>query len=216
MGFQLPPTLPDYSKLNQVLNSSGMQKVNPPVYEILSRLIQAVQQSQDTFISNVITNTVNNNITNGNIIIPSSGGSPEILVSDKTITGAQAKTLFTTPIDIVGNPTGGILLPLKAIFHCSQPATYFFTRNADLAYDVIGGSPVGISILGPITQIQTNATQDVWKIFEPNNIGGSTLGNPFGKDIWLQATADNNVGGFDPGNINQILIRVFSLMTVNI
>lgn len=52
MGFQQPPTLPDYSKLIQVLNSSGLQLVNPPTYEIISRLIEAVKQSQDVIVNN--------------------------------------------------------------------------------------------------------------------------------------------------------------------
>jgi hypothetical protein len=56
MGFQLPPTLPDYSKLIAQLNSSGMQKVNPPIYEILTRLIQAVSQSQEVITTNITNN----------------------------------------------------------------------------------------------------------------------------------------------------------------
>lgn len=55
MGFQQPPSLPDYSKLTFMLNNSGVQKWNPAVYDILKQLIYAVQQSQ-----NVITNDIAN------------------------------------------------------------------------------------------------------------------------------------------------------------
>ena len=53
MGYQTPPTLPDYSKLVFMLNSSGVQEWNPAVYDILKNLIEAVKQSQG-----VINNTV--------------------------------------------------------------------------------------------------------------------------------------------------------------
>lgn len=51
MGFQQPPTLPDYSKLITSLNASNVQKWNPELYSIIKQLIQAVDQSQ-TVITN--------------------------------------------------------------------------------------------------------------------------------------------------------------------
>jgi hypothetical protein len=217
MGFQEPPTLPDYSKLVFMLNNSGVQKWNPAVYDILKNLIAAVQQSQGTLVDSTIADVVNNNIRNGTIIIPAVGGGGSIMVSDFTITGGPAKTLFSAPVQIVpAAGPGTVILPVKAYIHCAQPATYFFTRNADLAYDVIPSTPPAISILGQITQIQTNAIQDVVKVYEPNNLSSGALATITNKPIWLQGAADNNVGGFDPGNANSIIIRLFSILTTAI
>jgi hypothetical protein len=51
MGFQQPPTLPDYSKLVTSLNASNVQKWNPELYSIIKQLIQAVDQSQTVITS---------------------------------------------------------------------------------------------------------------------------------------------------------------------
>lgn len=63
MPFQVPPTLPDYKKLTFMLNSSGVQKWNPAMYDILNKLIEAVSQSQDVVVNSIIPTA-----------IPSSGG----------------------------------------------------------------------------------------------------------------------------------------------
>ena len=63
MPFQVPPVLPDYSKLVAVLNQSGLQKANPPTYQILLQLIQAVQQSQNAIVGGNVTNISGGGIT---------------------------------------------------------------------------------------------------------------------------------------------------------
>lgn len=46
MSFQVPPTLPDFSKLITSLNASNVQTWNPELHLILKQLIQASGQSQ--------------------------------------------------------------------------------------------------------------------------------------------------------------------------
>jgi|SRR6185295_4839904 len=65
MGFQQPPTLPDYAKLITSLNESTVQKWNPALYQILKNLIQAVQQSQDVIVNNAA--DVINNFSGGGL-----------------------------------------------------------------------------------------------------------------------------------------------------
>lgn len=47
MPFQPPPSLPDLNKLIPVLQNSGIQKDNPPLYQVIWNLIKAVQQGID-------------------------------------------------------------------------------------------------------------------------------------------------------------------------
>lgn len=62
MGFQQPPSLPDYSKLLFELNNSGAQKWNPAVYDILKKLIAAVQQSQNVIVGGTATASAFNGV----------------------------------------------------------------------------------------------------------------------------------------------------------
>lgn len=173
MPFQQPPTLPDYNKLIAVLNSSGMQKVDPPVYEILSRLIQAVKQSQD-----VVSQTINNNIlvnvltalagdgslvnplrvlvdgvtvtVNGsNQLVASGGGTGQTVLENRvTINNARIIALNSNPVVMV--PAQGVGTIIQVLWCNSQyhpdPGSPNFYNNGsagDLYYSNGGAFTAG-------------------------------------------------------------------------
>ncbi len=167
MSFQIPPTLPDYSKLTFMLNSSGVQKWNPDVYNILKNLIFAVQQSQ-TVVSDSITAI--------------SGGSTGVLVDPAgAILGDGAATplksnVDNTTVQIIANqltalgtlksvtttlnhaqilawsvatqftavPAAGantIVIPVLAVIHCVNAAFEFSANNVcKFVYSAAAGS----------------------------------------------------------------------------
>lgn len=193
MGFKIPPTLPDYSKLNQVLNSSGMQKVNPPVYEILSRLIQAVQQSQDVIINTSIEEIVNN-ILSTNPITPS--GAP-ILSIDYNIDITAGSTFNTVPVLILPNTAGVAHIPIALFNRTQQTRSFASNVTGTLQYSSIPGTP----ITAGITLIQGGLFPGPpGVIFFANGIGvsasfASTL-TPVNSAIEMKGSADSANGGF--------------------
>lgn len=134
MGFQIPPTLPDYKKLQIILANSGVQSWNPPIFDILSRLIEAVSQSQNAFVGSAINNIVNNSINNGNIIIPGPGGvSSPIFYQRLVISNADINA--GTPLTIIPGPTtGNQVIPLWLLGHTICNTNYFTTSNVTLRY----------------------------------------------------------------------------------
>jgi len=145
MGFQQPPTLPDYSKLIAQLNSSGMQKVNPPIYEILSRLIQAVGQSQDVIVNNIVVNVkdalegdgtkahplnvlvdgVTIDINASNQLETIGGGGTTLNVVLKALTEPQLLNMKTNPVTLLTAQGVGVrTIPIACLTHVNM------TQNA--------------------------------------------------------------------------------------
>ena len=98
MGFQIPPTLPDYSKLVFMLNSSGVQEWNPAVYDILKNLIAAVGQSQDV---------ITTNITNATLVNVSPTGA---LNGDGTLANPLAVKVDGITVNIVNDKLSSSLI----------------------------------------------------------------------------------------------------------
>lgn len=151
-------------------------------------------------------------IDGSNQLVAAGGGGVAIQRATVTVANPAGKTLFSAPVQLLAGIGGSIILPLSVYLHCSQPATYFFSRNADIAYDVTPSTPVADSAVGPLAGLQTNAAQDVVKVFGPNAISSGALTTLTSKGLWLQSGADNNIGGFDPGDVNFITFDIFYIV----
>lgn len=98
MAFQQPASLPDYSKLVGTLNTSGVQKWNPALYDILKQLIGAVQQSQDVISTNL--DTLSNNPSSLTSVSVDAAGA---LSGDGTVASPLAVKVDGATITIVGD-----------------------------------------------------------------------------------------------------------------
>ena len=169
MGFQIPPTLPDYSKLVFMLNSSGVQEWNPAVYDILKNLIEAVKQSQG-----VINNTVTK-ITSAPIPVSCCDAAG---IGPTTPSGPQ----LSRPFSVSGSfpmPTTGINQPIVAGYpgYLVMPLTFSIVAASNGKGYQGGTIPL-------IIQYSDNSAQFI--------IGGNTLGLTPGVRIHQGSTTGNN------------------------
>lgn len=208
MGFQPTPQLPDYQKLKMVLTNSGVQKWNPPTYDILSRLIDAVAQSQNVIINTTIpdaSTTIINNLS-GSIIPPD-----ERTITTTTITGftslrqpllagggitfAVLKTLNTIPVTVIPAVAGSLIIPLWVANYVTQSVTpngFSGTVTPTLRYDTIAtdimnfgeiGSNVAIQKYNYVASAISAGTIEVYNVVA---IGAA----PIGKALKLRSAAD--------------------------
>ncbi len=221
MGFQLPPTLPDYNKLTAQLNSSGFQKVNPPVYEILSRLIQAVSQSQDVISTNIAdipssvivspTGALSGDGTSGSplavkvdgvtVTINGSdqlvaGGTPLIFRRQLILTDGQLNACGASAnktIQII--PAGGantVIIPFHVTVQMTQVANAFLLgQTVQFTYSSAAGSLVVSGAVALFGTLTANIT----------NNGGAAVNRitllDGGGGTWDQTTAANAITNKD-------------------
>jgi hypothetical protein len=115
MPFQPSPSLPDYSKLTFMLNSSGVQKWNPAVYDILKNLIAAVQQSQDTIVNNAGDLIQNISSGGGTVSVDPAGA----LSGDGSAGSPLAVKVDNTTIQILTDKLSGIAVIQEVTFAIS-------------------------------------------------------------------------------------------------
>lgn len=193
MGFQIPPTLPDYKKLQIILANSGVQSWNPPIFDILSRIIEAVGQSQSTLVGTTIENIVNN-VLSTNPITPS--GAP-ILNITYNIDITAGSTFNTIPVVILPATIGKAHIPIALFNRTQQTRSFAGNVTGTLEYTSIPGTP----ITAGITLIQGGLFPGPpGVIFFANGIGvsasfASTL-SPINTSIEMKGSTDSANGGF--------------------
>jgi len=230
LGFQQPPVLPDYQKLKIILTNSGVQKWNPPVYDILSRLIDAVSQSQDVITSPANTDIIvdpngailGDGTTSGPLRVSVDGvtitivgdqlvgaagsGIPvqEVLV---TLNTAQLLTLSSVPIQVLPPPgSAGFwyqILWMKSHFNGDPgtPQEFQFSQNAQLLY---GNGTFGVNQITNLVGMTVAHSQlDQWG---EGTIAGSiyTVASnvPDNASIYIRASVDNALALVGGSNIS--------------
>ncbi len=194
MGFQVPPTLPDYSKLTFMLNNSGVQKWNPAVYDILKNLIAAVQQSQDTFVSTTIEEITNEVINN----IPAPIPTPGILSVNFAIDEGQMQILHSSPITLVVGVANKVIVPIMLVTRAFLNVNFGVNISGTLQW---AAQP--IDIVGPIQLFQSTGTPTaLYCSIAPANISAlaNTIDNQ-GSNVILKGNADTGTGGTGTSNI---------------
>lgn len=150
MSFQEPPSLPDYSKLTFELNTSGVQKWNPDLYNILKNLIAAVQQSQATLVNTTIPNAAS-------LIVDPNGA----ILGDGTATNPLRASVDTTTISIVGDQLVATATPV--MFELSGATPLFngvgaLTLNPHTVFGTIAG--IAGKVIVPISLYVTSNQND--------------------------------------------------------
>jgi hypothetical protein len=180
MGFQVPPTLPDYSKLTFLLNNTGVQKWNPAVYDILKNLIEAVQQSQNVITDDItnIENIVNNlgtpltvdpagalnspvlkvRVDGTSIIINGSNNLEGLIhVASVSLTQGELNGLSTTPKLAITGISNKVIFPIAVQWSATQVSAFNLARSAQLIYNVGGAAaliaswPSSLNSIGAFT-----------------------------------------------------------------
>ena len=195
MGYQVSPTLPDYSKLVFMLNNAGVQKWNPAVYDVLKNLIEAVQQSQDVVVNSVIPGAA------GNALSTVSVNPAGALSGNGTISSPLAAIVDGTTIQINGSDQLTAILPYTPLVKRTE-----FTHTTLNAWGGveqtlvpgIGGSvlvPLYVSWKGIIsTQSSTSSSGNFYHTGSVQNWTSGTL--------ITAGLAGNRFGSFASGGYN--------------
>jgi hypothetical protein len=206
MGFTPPPTLPDYQKLKVILANSGVQKWNPPTYDILSRLIDAVSQSQDVMVSsapgffvdplgalngdgtkskplsvNVDGTTIS---INGSDQLTASGSSPVLSTSITLNTAALQANVNVLMLAAIPNK---IIWPIAVHSQVSNAAGSFnFTTSGTLAYGAISGTNITGAFPLTVSRASTLGTWDgQCPAITLSAIIRGGAGNGFGQPVYV-------------------------------
>jgi hypothetical protein len=217
MGFQQPPALPDYSKLLTSLNASDVQKWNPPLYNILKLLIQAVGQSQDVITKNAA--DVINNFASAVIVDPNGA-----ILGDGT-SGSPLKTNPDgTTIQIIANQ---LVATAGAVIFTSQASTPFFDSVAGASgftvspnTTVLTVSAVPGSVIIPLKFYLTSNKNDngannaLWSPTTSleavyNTTGFPVIGN-FSSDVFF-----GSVGTHNQSSLNSSVAVLAATSTLN-
>lgn len=218
MGFQLPPTAPDFTKLLNTLNNSGVQKWNPPIYEILKTFITTAQQSQQYITNNATpfslvtspTGALNGDGTtanplavkvdgstisiNGSNQLVSLGAGISIFSATLSLTIAQVQSLDTVFVQIVPGIANKIIWPLavKSTVVMSGATGYAFTTSATLVYNTTGTTAVTGAF--PVA-FATGAGNGTWDGLAPGitttSFIRSGVNNAFGAGVYVKGSGPN-------------------------
>lgn len=145
MGFKQPAQLPDFQKLKIILTSQGVQKWNPAAYDVMNRLIESAQQSQDVIVNVSIPEAAFDGIYVGEALegdgLPefplnvkydgttiALNGSNQLTAADGagifytsgTITANQIDTLGSTHVQILAGIANKIIVPINGYYAWSQ------------------------------------------------------------------------------------------------
>ncbi len=217
MGYQAPPTLPDYSKLIFMLNSSGAQQWNPAVYDILKQLIGAVKQSQD-----VISNNISEIINTPEVSCcdspgpPPTTGSPTISRT-QSVSGGFSIPQIPFSLNIITGVAGYLILPLTfRVDSTSNGAAGGFQNGAlalalkftgGTAVGAIGGNTVGMSGAPP-PHYATSATAGAYAAGDLPHVGeGINLTLPV-PGIGTALLPPNDAIGNVIWNVTYVWIRI--------
>lgn len=215
MGFRAPAVLPDYQKLKVLLANSGVQKWNPPTYDILSQLIDAVSQSQD-----VITATPSVGLSavsvNGALSGDGSSGSPlavkvdastinitgDVLVANIpvvdyhtvafSITAGQMQTLNSAPVTILTGVANKRIVPIYVATHTQQNVQYTNNVICSLRYS---GRIADITTGGTLVIGTTPGTHDWYRGMIPATYSPAGDIVPTGISVVLRGDVDSGIGG---------------------
>lgn len=227
MGFEASPVLPDYSKLIFKLNSGGIQQWNPPVYEVLKALIEAVQQSQQVFQSTIIPAALPAAFSGVTVQDPISGdgfatplgakydnttiglnGSGQLTAliglqiyqAKRTFTEGEIRSLNTAPITVINHVANKLILPFASFWYVNQVAGFNVASSGSLQYS----SNVSNKAISGNFSISFGA--GTGKLYGPRGYAGANNFDPAGGDgdpaadnIILKASTDVTGGAGNSG-----------------
>lgn len=202
---------PDFTALLNTLNNSGFQKTNPPLYQILRALIQADNQNQSAMNStafdgvnvgaalsgdgtsanplNVLVDGTTISVNGSNQLAASATN--QLLSSTISVTGTQAASLNTSPIQIVAAITNKLLVPIFGWSQFSQ-STSFHSNSAlgQIRYHLDSTTQLNMGVL---TSTATPTAR--YSVCLPTGVGAttyiiSTL-NPPGTALYLYSNGNN-------------------------
>lgn len=224
MAFQQPASLPDYSKLVSTLATSGVQKWNPALYDILKQLIGAVQQSQDVISTNldnvegftgvsvdaagalsgdgtiasplaVKVDGATITIVGDQLVAASAGGMTVSISSKMTISNAQIAAGASIP-NLVAAPGAGLtIVPLFGVAYSVAPALNIFTTTRDITLGYGASSASNHRLINFAGIIAGGSTQDARYIVGLNN-GANIL---FGAAISADSPPNKSIDVFFSG-----------------
>ncbi len=137
----------------------------------------------------------------------------------RTLSSAECRTLNSVPIEILPAVPSTTYVAVALYKWSHQPAALFATTQANLFYGLTAGGGGGPdpgcpSLVGLMTQFQTNAIGDNFRIYMGFSGGaagtGSIPNTPSNKSIYIQTNADG-IAGFDPTGLNSVLLALLYL-----
>lgn len=213
---------PDYARLKNSLLTSGVQKSNNALYQILDQLIKVSEQTQiaqklninplgalesDPLGVRVDNVTIQVRADNKLIAIPTSTGET---ISKINFLYTQADALAANRVNILNAPgSGKIHVVWGALAHSKFTRQYGTSQQLIIGYDTTFTTKTIISMTNVIVGGISGAVE-YW-VYAPNvsqplydGIGGPAT--PINKAVQVKAATTNSVGSGSPDNTHKLYL----------